>query len=219
MICLFGGTFDPVHRGHLHAALSVCEALGIDEIRLILSARPSHRKTPGATISQRWDMLCLACASDPRLRPDDREIRRARPSFTVDTLAELRAEHPREPLVWVIGSDAYALLPSWYRWQRVLELCHLLVLNRPGHALDLDDTMRRFTAAAMVTDAAGARVAKSRPAYWCWSGRWSRFLPRASGRSLRRVATRIICSRWRWPLILEPTHFMEAETDLKRSIL
>ena len=152
MICLFGGTFDPVHRGHLHAALSVCEALGIDEIRLILSARPSHRKTPGATISQRWDMLCLACASDPRLRPDDREIRRARPSFTVDTLAELRAEHPREPLVWVIGSDAYALLPSWYQWQRVLELCHLLVLNRPGHALDLNDTMRRFTAAAMVTD-------------------------------------------------------------------
>lgn len=154
MICLFGGTFDPVHRGHLHAATTVCDALGVDEIRLILSARPSHRKTPGATIEQRWEMLCLACATDSRLHPDDREIRRARPSFTVDTLTELRAEHPRQSLVWVIGSDAFALLPSWYRWQQVLELAHLLVLKRPGYALELDDTLRTLTAAAAVNDAA-----------------------------------------------------------------
>lgn len=154
MICLFGGTFDPIHLGHLHAAQSVCDALGVPEIRLILSARPSHRKAPGATIEQRWEMLKLACGSDPRLVPDDREIRRATPSFTVDTLAEIRLKHPREPLVWVIGSDAFALLASWYRWEQVLELCHLLVLNRPGHPLTLEPRLQRLMGFAQTRDTA-----------------------------------------------------------------
>ncbi|MCB1683485.1 MAG: nicotinate-nucleotide adenylyltransferase [Pseudomonadales bacterium] len=151
MICLFGGTFDPIHLGHLHAALSVCDALDVPQIRLILSARPSHRTAPGASIAQRWEMLKLACASDQRLVPDDREMRRSAPSFTVDTLAEIRGENPGEPLVWVIGSDAFALLASWYRWEQVLELCHLVVLNRPGHPLTLEPRLKALMARAQTT--------------------------------------------------------------------
>lgn len=150
MICLYGGTFDPVHNGHLHAARSVCDALAIDSIRLVLSARPSHRGAQGATVQQRWDMLTLACRSDRRLVPDDREMRRDRPSYTVETLEEIRLAAPEEALVWVIGSDAYALLPSWHRWRRLIELANLLVLRRPGYPFELDRQMSDFTDAHRV---------------------------------------------------------------------
>lgn len=145
MICLFGGTFDPVHLGHLHAARAVADALGVEPIRLVLSARPSHKGGTGASIEARWAMLELACADDPRLQPDDREIHRERPSFTVETLEAMRVEHPDESLVWVIGSDAYALLPSWYRWREVLELANLVVLRRPGTFPELNEEMRAYT--------------------------------------------------------------------------
>lgn len=145
MICLYGGTFDPVHNGHLHAAATVCDALGLNQLQLVLSARPSHREHTGASIEQRWDMLQLACGEDPRFVPDDREIRRNGPSYTVETLEALRAVHPVEPIAWLIGWDAYRLLTSWYRWQRVTELTNLIVVHRPGHLSALDDDMLEFT--------------------------------------------------------------------------
>jgi nicotinate-nucleotide adenylyltransferase len=141
LICLFGGTFDPVHLGHLHAARSVCRALRLERIHLLLSALPGHRDAPGASVEHRWRMLELACAGDPLLIADDREVRRARrlarPSWTVETLEEIRREAPTEPLLWVIGSDAFRGLPTWHRWQEVLDLAHLVVLRRPGVPLVL----------------------------------------------------------------------------------
>lgn len=141
MICLFGGTFDPVHVGHVHAARSVCDALGLSAIRMLLSARPGHRDTPGATVAQRWDMLKLACEQDSRLLPDDTEIQRARrlgrPSYTVETLEELRSGAPDAVLAWVVGSDAYRELDTWHRWREVFELANLVVLHRPGAPLEL----------------------------------------------------------------------------------
>ncbi len=145
MICLFGGTFDPVHNGHLHAAETVSRALPVDRVRLVLSARPSHKDSTGAPLADRWAMLELACADHPHLLPDDREMRRARPSFTVETLEALRAEHPRESLCWVIGSDAYALLDSWHRWQEVLMLANLVVLRRPGGFPPMSGPMQAYT--------------------------------------------------------------------------
>jgi len=133
LICLFGGTFDPVHLGHVQGALGVCDALGLGEIRLVLSARPSHRDPAAASMEDRWHMLCLACEADSRLLADDCEMHRERPSFTVETLVQFRPVAGAEPLLWVIGSDALADLPSWYRWREVLELCNLIVLQRPGH--------------------------------------------------------------------------------------
>ena len=155
MICLLGGTFDPVHNGHLHAAEAVLAALNLEEIRLVLSARPSHKDSTGATLEQRWAMLTLACADHPRLVPDDREIRRDRPSYTVETLEALKTEHPDESLTWVIGSDAYALLDTWYRWTDVLELANLVILQRPGGFPQMSRAMRDYTEAHRVPTLAG----------------------------------------------------------------
>lgn len=132
-ICSFGGTFDPFHLGHLEAAKAVSQALDGAQVNLILSARPSHRGATGADIDERLAMLEAACAEFPLLQVDARECRRDAPSYTVDTLLELQQEYPGVPLVWVIGSDAYHYLPTWYRWREVVELAHLLVLDRVGH--------------------------------------------------------------------------------------
>jgi nicotinate-nucleotide adenylyltransferase len=146
LICLFGGTFDPVHQGHIHGALQVCEALDLDVIHLVLSARPGHRDKPGAAAEHRWRMLELACAVDARLQPDDRELRRAarglRPSYTVETLEELRRQAPTAVLLWVLGSDAFLDLRTWHRWRDVLDLAHLVVLQRPGAPLVLDEMLQ-----------------------------------------------------------------------------
>ena len=159
MICLFGGTFDPVHLGHIHAAVAVCDALSLDEIRMVLSARPSHRDPTAASLAHRWQMLCIACEVDARLVADDCEVRRDRPSFTVETLGEVRAEAGARPLLWVIGSDALADLTSWYRWREVLELCNLVVLQRPGHDARypdrVQDLLRRCVSDTPPVDASG----------------------------------------------------------------
>jgi len=141
LICLFGGTFDPIHIGHIHAAETVCAALGIEEIRMVLSARPSHKDATGGDVNHRWEMLQLACRDHSRLIPDDREVNRVGPSYTVDTLVEVREAFPSQAVVWVIGSDAFALLPAWHRWREVLQLANLVVLKRPGHPLELDPVM------------------------------------------------------------------------------
>ena len=135
MICLFGGTFDPVHCGHIHGAIAVCDALQLAEIRMVLSARPGHREPPGAPATDRWQMLRLACAEDSRLIADDRELNRDAPSHTVETLAALRGQTGDSILVWVLGSDAFADLPSWHRWTEVLEFANLVILQRPGQTL------------------------------------------------------------------------------------
>lgn len=154
MICLFGGTFDPIHLGHVHAAGAVCDALDVDEVRMLLSARPGHRGATGATARQRWDMLVLACAADRRLAADDTELRRAerrgRASYTVETLEEVRTGAPDEALVWVIGSDAYRDLESWHRWREVFDLADLLVLRRPGAELSLAGALEAETRQRLV---------------------------------------------------------------------
>ena len=149
MICLFGGTFDPVHLGHLHAARAVCEALPVPADRVVLSTRPGHRDEPGASTSHRWRMLELACAGDARLQPDDLEVRRAkrlgRSSYTVETLEAVRAADPEAVIVWVVGRDAYAGLMTWHRWRDLFALANLLVLDRPGVSPPLPPELDRET--------------------------------------------------------------------------
>lgn len=132
MICFFGGTFDPVHLGHLRAAQAVRKHLGLASLRMILSARPGHRSAPVASLNHRWCMLKIACRSEPGLVPDDTEMKRCAPSYTVDTLLSIRAEHPGQSIAWTLGSDAFTGLPSWHRWQDVLSLTNLVLLARPG---------------------------------------------------------------------------------------
>jgi nicotinate-nucleotide adenylyltransferase len=133
MRAILGGTFDPVHHGHLRAALDVAEALDCP-VHLVPAARPPHRESPATSAADRVAMLRRAVAGQSRLVVDARELRRDGPSYTVDTLLELRAEFgPSEPLVLLVGIDAFAGLSSWSRWTRLFDLAHIGVIARPGH--------------------------------------------------------------------------------------
>jgi nicotinate-nucleotide adenylyltransferase len=129
-VAVFGGTFDPIHYGHLRTAFELLEQLGIPEIRFMPAGNPPHRATTMASNAARLEMVRVA--DEPRFLLDDRELRRDGPSFTVDTLAELRAEHPARPLCLIVGMDAFLGLPRWHEWQRLLGLAHLVVAHRPG---------------------------------------------------------------------------------------
>jgi len=133
---IFGGTFDPVHYGHLRAADEVLDTLDLREVRMMPARDPPHRGAPGATAKQRVDMLRLALQEFPRLRLDTREIERTGKSYTFDTLAELRAQAPHRPLVLITGVDAFAGLPTWHRWQEIPTLAHIAVVTRPGTSVE-----------------------------------------------------------------------------------
>ncbi len=136
-IGLLGGTFDPVHYGHLRAADEVRAALGLAEVRLVPAGEPPHRAAPSASAEQRLAMLDLAVPEFPGLVVDPREIAREGKSYTVLTLEELRAESPARPLVLrplvlIVGMDAFAGFPTWHRWREVFALAHVVVVTRPG---------------------------------------------------------------------------------------
>lgn len=129
---LFGGTFDPVHYGHLRTALELLEVLALAELRFLPAGCPPHRDNTHAPPELRLELVRAAIADEPRFVLDARELRRSGPSYTVDTLLELRSEWPGRPLCLVVGMDAYLGLPGWHRWQEIFTLAHLVVPHRPG---------------------------------------------------------------------------------------
>jgi len=137
-LAVLGGTFDPVHYGHLRAADDVRRALALPEVRLIPSGDPPHRAAPAASAAHRLAMLELAAAEFPGLVPDAREIAREGKSYTVLTLEELRRENPGRPLLLIVGADAFHGLPTWHRWTELFGLAHLVVVARPGTDLVAD---------------------------------------------------------------------------------
>jgi nicotinate-nucleotide adenylyltransferase len=132
MIGVFGGTFNPIHFGHLRPALEITEALQLREMRLIPSALPPHREEPEVDAQWRLRMVQAAAASEPRFVVDDRELRRAGPSYTVDTLTSLRQEIGNEAMGLLIGMDAFLDLQTWHQWERLIELAHLIIMQRPS---------------------------------------------------------------------------------------
>jgi nicotinate-nucleotide adenylyltransferase len=132
LVGLYGGTFDPVHLGHIHAACEVKKKLGLAEVRMVLAARPGHRGNPESDVQHRWAMLQLACERYPGLVADDVELRRSGKSYTVATVAQVRAADAENIPCWILGQDAFATLPIWHRWQELLDYCNLLVVTRPG---------------------------------------------------------------------------------------
>ncbi|TDR40844.1 nicotinate-nucleotide adenylyltransferase [Tahibacter aquaticus] len=153
VLALLGGTFDPIHYGHLRAAWEAAEQLDA-QVCLMPANVPPHRPQPRLSAEQRVQLLELALAGQQRLALDTRELRRDGPSYTVDTLRELREEiGAARPLVLLLGTDAFAGLPSWSRWLQLFELAHIGVMTRPGAAPALSPELHaQFLARACAVD-------------------------------------------------------------------
>ena len=130
---MLGGMFDPVHFGHLRSAVELRAGLALSAVHLVPCAHPPHRAFGVATAEQRIAMLQLAVADEPGLYADDRELKRSGPSYSIDTLTSLRAEHPAAPLCLIVGMDAFNSLPTWHRWTELFDLAHVVVMQRPGN--------------------------------------------------------------------------------------
>jgi nicotinate-nucleotide adenylyltransferase len=130
---VFGGTFNPVHYGHLRSALELVEHLGLDHLRLMPCAVPPHREAPSCSAADRAAMVELAVSNEPRLLCDTRELDREGISYTIDSLLALRQElGAGHSLSLVMGCDAVLKIPSWHRWQELLDVAHIVVIARPG---------------------------------------------------------------------------------------
>jgi nicotinate-nucleotide adenylyltransferase len=136
-IGVLGGTFDPIHYGHLRLAEELGETLRLQEVLVVPSGTPPHRAAPAADAGHRLAMARLAATDNARLKVDDRELRRKGPGYTVDTLAELRAEvGAARPLALLIGADAFLEFATWHRWHEIFSLAHVAVAHRPGSPVE-----------------------------------------------------------------------------------
>jgi nicotinate-nucleotide adenylyltransferase len=131
-IGLLGGTFDPIHFGHLGMAQELAQALALDTVKFIPAAVPPLKSQPSASAADRCAMVQLAIANNPDFQLDERELKRTGPSYTVETLRSLRSElSEQDSLVLFIGSDAFKQLNRWHQWQEIIQLCHIALVARP----------------------------------------------------------------------------------------
>lgn len=131
-VAILGGTFNPLHHGHLRAAIEIKEALDLAAVHMIPLFAPPHRDPPSVGADLRLAMLEAATQDEDNLIADDREIRRGGISYTVETLRELRAELGSTPLCMIVGTDAFAHLHTWRDWEELIKLAHIVVVHRPG---------------------------------------------------------------------------------------
>lgn len=129
---LLGGSFDPVHVGHLRAAMECAELSGLSSVRLVPLSQPGHRGPPVASDCQRLAMLELAVSEIRCCEIDRAELERGGVSYTVETLEAMREQDSVTPLAWIVGGDSFASLTTWHRWEELLDFAHLVVVNRPG---------------------------------------------------------------------------------------
>lgn len=139
-----GGTFDPIHFGHLRPALEVMETCHLDEVRFVPCAAPVHRHAPVASAQDRMVMIQKAIEPVPEFILDRREILRGGPSYMVDTLESLREEFPAAQLVLIMGQDAFMKFHHWHRWQKILALASVVVTRRPGSAMTVPPVLEAF---------------------------------------------------------------------------
>jgi nicotinate-nucleotide adenylyltransferase len=131
-IGLFGGTFDPIHYGHLRTSFELWQALRLAQVRFLPTGNPPHREAPLATPELRLEMVRAAVAGNSAFAVDDREMRRTGVSYSVDTLLDLRRELPDRSLCLLLGMDAFLGMPGWHRWREIFDLAHIVVAHRPG---------------------------------------------------------------------------------------
>lgn len=152
-----GGTFDPIHYGHLRLAEEMGEAIGIERVLFVPAGRPPHREAPCTAASHRLEMVRRAVAGNPRFAVDEREVQRPHPSYTVDTLSALRAELGKERPLWLLlGADAFFGLTGWHQWRRLFDLAHIAVGARPGarltHSGAMPDELRQELSQRQATE-------------------------------------------------------------------
>lgn len=135
MIGILGGTFDPIHFGHLRSALEIMMALDLEQVRFLPNKIPPHRDQPWLDSALRRQLVALAIAGVPEFVLDERELQRQGPSYMVDTLEDCQRDLPDQRLCLILGMDAFAGFTSWHRWQAILDLGHLVVMTRPGSQL------------------------------------------------------------------------------------
>lgn len=146
-IGILGGTFNPIHFGHLRMAQELADALGFDEVRFIPSANPPHRTTPEVSAAHRAAMVQLAIADNPLFKLDMRELARMGASYMIDTLISLREElGEHAALCLIMGSDAFVKLDTWHHWQKLLDYCHIILVQRPNFAPDQTRLSAELTA-------------------------------------------------------------------------
>jgi nicotinate-nucleotide adenylyltransferase len=158
MIGLYGGTFDPIHFGHLRTALDVQQILGLDQLRFLPCGVPPHRPAPAASPAQRLAMVREAVRNEPGLQVDNRELQRPGPSYMVDTLQSLRDELGARSLGLILGMDAFRALETWHRWQHLLDLAHLIVMQRPGARAPAAGALEGLVRGHRATDGAELRA-------------------------------------------------------------
>ncbi|MGH8557045.1 MAG: nicotinate-nucleotide adenylyltransferase [Methylococcales bacterium] len=144
MIGVMGGTFDPVHFGHLRVAVEVKESLRLKELRLVPCREPAHRPMPLAPDEMRLLMLKRAIMNEPGLLVDTRELERCGPSYTYETLYSMREEFSGDALGLILGIDAFCGLQSWFQWRELPKLAHFIVLHRPGHQARMPEALSRL---------------------------------------------------------------------------
>jgi nicotinate-nucleotide adenylyltransferase len=144
---IFGGTFDPIHYGHLRTAFEAMRALDLREVRFVPAGDPPHREPPRVAAARRLELVRAAVHGERGFLVDDREVRRGGRSYTVLTLEELRAAEPATPLCLIVGMDAFLGLPTWHRWEELLRLAHIVVAPRPGYAAPADGVLGQLLAA------------------------------------------------------------------------
>ncbi|MFI4967393.1 MAG: nicotinate-nucleotide adenylyltransferase [Gammaproteobacteria bacterium] len=155
-IGIFGGTFDPIHYGHLRPALEILDALSLDSMHFIPAGQPPHRRAPRASAALRLAMVKAAVVGEPRFQVDERELKRSGPSYMTDTLAELKREFSDAALVLVLGTDAFLGLTGWERWRQIFDHAHVAVAHRPGWTLQAEGELDSLLAERRATDACEA---------------------------------------------------------------
>lgn len=144
-IGILGGTFNPIHYGHLRIAQETAEAFALSQVKFLPAAKPPLKTEPDVKPEQRAEMVQLAIAANPLFSLDTRELERNGPSYTIDTLISLRAEHPQDALCLIIGTDAFARFDQWHHSQQILDYCHLIVVSRPPVAdVPLSEQLRKL---------------------------------------------------------------------------
>lgn len=153
MRALFGGTFDPIHAGHLKTVSALIDEIGIDVLHLMPNAVPPHRSQPQATAAQRLAMVELACESHPKLQAEAFELQSKQPSYTIKTLKHFRHTYADDTLLFVMGMDSLVSLDRWFQWSQLADYAHLLIMPRPGYQLaDASEPLKDYLRKHIVSD-------------------------------------------------------------------